>query len=100
MIIYSITFAIDESIEKDWVQHMKFTHIPALMSSGHFTEFQHTRIIPEQGLDLAFNIQLTCKNIETLTRYINEKKEKDDMELQQKYNGKFASFFTKLEEVS
>ena len=100
MIIYSITFAIDESIEKDWVQYMKSIYIPILMNRGYFTEFQHTRIIPEQGLDLAFNIQLTCESTETLTRYINEKKEKDDMKLQQKYNGKFASFFTKLEKIS
>jgi len=100
MIIYSITFAIDESIEKDWIQYMKSTHIPALMSGGYFTEFQHTKIIPEQGLDLAFNIQLTCQNIDILTLYLNEKKDIDEKELHQKYSGKFASFFTKLEKIN
>jgi hypothetical protein len=97
MIIYSITFAIDSSIEKDWVEYMNASHIPTLMDCGYFTAFQHTRIIPEQGLDLAFNIQLTCKNTAMLEQYIGEQKESHDLELHQKYSGKFASFFTKLE---
>ncbi|MFT6746131.1 MAG: hypothetical protein ACJAZ2_000469, partial [Glaciecola sp.] len=32
-----------------------------------------------------------------LEQYIGEQKESHDLELHQKYSGKFASFFTKLE---
>lgn len=99
MIIYSITFAIDNSIENEWIEHMSSTHIPKLMSSGYFLDYQHTKILPEQGLDLAFNIQLSCKNITMLERYLAEQKNNDESELNQKYQGKFASFFTKLEKL-
>ncbi|MFT6716245.1 MAG: hypothetical protein ACJA0Q_000880 [Saprospiraceae bacterium] len=99
MIIYSITFAIETSIEKEWIEYMKSNHIPQLMASGYFTEFQHTKIIPEQGMDLAFNIQLTCESIDILEQYLIEKKENIEQELHQKYSGKFASFYTKLEKL-
>ena len=97
MIVYSVTYAIDSSVEKDWIEHMSNSHIPSLMASGYFSEFQHTKIIQEQGLDLAFNVQLTCKNIATLDKYLDEKKDSHELELHQKFHGKFASFFTKLE---
>jgi hypothetical protein len=100
MIIYSVTFAIEPSIENDWEAYMKSHHIPRLMNSSYFSDFQHTKIIPEQGLDLAFNIQLSCKDLTTLNKYISEEKELHELPLHEKFNGKFASFFTKLEKLN
>jgi hypothetical protein len=99
LIIYSITYAIDASIEKEWIEYMKSTHIPLLINTGFFSSFQHTRIVPEQGLDLAFNIQFSCRDLSTLNKYIDDKKENCESQLNQKFQGKFASFFTKLEQV-
>jgi len=100
LIIYSITYAIDTTIENEWIEYMHSTHIPLIMNTGCFSSFQHTRIIPEQGHDLAFNIQFSCANLNNLDNYLDEKKESDESELNQKYQGKFASFFTKLEKLN
>ena len=68
MIIYSITTAIEASIEEKWVDFMKLTQIPSIMSTGLFVDFRFVRIIPSQGVDLSYNLQLRCKGYAELNR--------------------------------
>lgn len=97
MMVYSVTFAIEESIEIEWLKEINQYFIPTLMKSGFFSDFQHTKIIPEQGLDLAYNLQFKCENQLTLDHYITQIKQTHERALQEKFPGKFASFYTKLE---
>ena len=40
MITLSITTAIDESIENDWLEYMKTEHIALIMKTGLFKDFR------------------------------------------------------------
>lgn len=45
MYIYNVTTKVDPSIHEIWVEWMKTTHIPEIMSTGCFSEFQFARLL-------------------------------------------------------
>jgi hypothetical protein len=45
MLIYNVTTKVDPSIHEIWVDWMKTTHIPEIMHTGCFTEFQFVRLL-------------------------------------------------------
>lgn len=100
MIIYSITYAIEASLEQEWELYMKDSFIPSLMNCGYFKSYQHTKILPEEGEDLAFNLQLSCSDLKVLNNYLEKEKPLHDMVLNSKYGGKFACFQTKLKKLN
>ncbi len=99
MIIHSVTYAMEDSLEQDWLAFMKSTFLPAMMDSGYFEEYQFTRVIPEQGTDTAYNVQFKCFNLEKLNIYLNKAQDQINSLMVNRYKGKFASFSTKLEVV-
>jgi len=51
MFIYNVTTKVDPSIHEIWVQWMKKTHIPEIMLSGCFTEFQFVQLLEQDDSD-------------------------------------------------
>ena len=100
MIIYSITTAMDASIEEKWVKFMQETQIPSIMNTGLFLDFRFVRIIPSQGVDLSYNLQLRCKGYAELNRFRSENELKMESLIKQKFEGKYATFQSVLDQVS
>jgi len=100
MIIYSITTAIEDSIEKKWLDFMQKTQIPSIMNTGLFIDFRFVRIIPSQGVDLSYNLQLRCKGYAELNRYRSENEPKMESLIKQNFEGKYATFQSVLDQVS
>ena len=99
MIIYSVTYALDDSIEQNWVNFMKSVFLPEMMNSGYFEDYTFTRIVPQEGMDTAYNIQYQCFNNEKLELFLSKEKDSIDSSMVNQFSGKFASFFTKLEVI-
>ena len=97
MIIYSITYALGSSYELDWLAFMKVDQIAIMMDSGYFEDFTFTRVLPQEGVDTAYNVQYHCFNYEKLELFISNAQADIDAVLLQKYSGKIAMFHTKLE---
>jgi len=51
MFIYNVTTKVDPSVHEIWVEWMKQTHIPAVMNSGCFTEFQFAKLLELDDTD-------------------------------------------------
>tara|TARA_B100000963_G_scaffold290632_1_gene260530 strand:+ start:725 stop:1042 length:318 start_codon:yes stop_codon:yes gene_type:complete len=100
MIIYSITTAIETAIDEKWVEFMQKTHIPSIMNTGLFVDFRFVRIIPSQGVDLSYNLQLRCKGYAELNRFRSENEPKIDSLIKQNFEGKYATFQSVLDQVS
>ncbi len=45
MIIYNVTIKITHPIHTDWLEWMKHEHIPEVMDTGCFTDFQILRLL-------------------------------------------------------
>ena len=100
MIIYSITTAMEASIEEKWVEFMQGTQIPSIMNTGLFIDFRFVRIIPSQGVDLSYNLQLRCKGYTELNRFRSENEPKMESLIKQNFEGKYATFQSVLDQVS
>ena len=99
MIIYSLTFAIEEQSESDWITYMKSEYITKAMASGYIIDYLFTKIAADQGLDIAYNIQFRSPSKEKLDEYLLNHAPEMENELRQKFGGKFGTFFTFLEVV-
>jgi hypothetical protein len=97
--ILSITYAIEPKIEDEWLVFAKNNHIPALEQSYDFEHIRFTKVIPEEKMDTAFNLQLKFKNQEELNTYMKYHGNEIHQELLKAFNGKMAMFTTLLKEV-
>ena len=100
MIIYSVTTAMDESIEEKWVEFMNTSHIALIMETGCFKDYRFVRVIPGQGVDISYNLQLRCESHAKLTEYRSKHEQMLENIVQLNFEGKYASFQSVLEQVS
>ncbi len=98
MIIYSVTVSIDTEIAADWINWMEQIHIPEVIATGCFQQYDiHQLIFPEpEAGTLTFNIQYTCKNLDELEKYQKEYAPKLQQEHSNRYQGRFAAVRTIL----
>ena len=69
MIIYNVTVSVEESITSDWLNWMKFEHIPEVMTSGIFINAQINRVITQGDSNNTFAIAYTCSRMKDLHQY-------------------------------
>jgi phosphoribosylamine-glycine ligase len=100
MIIYNVTVNIEESIEQEWLQWMKDTHIPDVMKTGMFLSSKMTHVLVEEQMGgKTYSIQYTCENKETLDEYEQNYAPALQKDHNDKYQGKFVAFRTLLEVI-
>lgn len=71
MYIYNITSKIDPSIHENWVVWMKDTHIPEVMATNCFTEYQFVRLLEVDDSDgPTYAIQYMANSKADYNRYL------------------------------
>ena len=112
MIIYNVTVNIEESVEQEWLNWMKETHIPEVMKTELFESAKMSKVLVEEQMGgKTYSIQYSAKTKEDLNKYsctshakLDQYQAKYAKKLQQehteKYQGKFVSFRTLLEVIS
>jgi hypothetical protein len=51
MFIYNVTTKVDPTVHEAWVNWMQQTHIPEIMNTGCFTQFQFVRLLELDDTD-------------------------------------------------
>ena len=97
MIIYNVTVNIDDSVQDEWLQWMKETHIPDVINTGMFSEAKLSRILAESEGGTSFSIQYLCESMDVLEQYQRTFAPALQAEHNERYGGKFAAFRTLLE---
>lgn len=101
MIIYNVTVNIDQTVQKEWLDWMNATHIPAVLNTDLFTAAKLTRVLVEEQMGgLTYSIQYTCENKAKLEKYNANFAPALQKEHSNKFEGKFVAFRTILEVVS
>ncbi|MCX6299906.1 MAG: DUF4286 family protein [Bacteroidetes bacterium] len=71
MYIYNITSKIDPSIHENWVAWMKETHIPEVMATNCFTQYQFVRLLEVDDSDgPTYAIQYMANSKADYNRYL------------------------------
>jgi hypothetical protein len=68
-VFYNVTVSLDPSIEQDWLQWMKQTHIPDVLSTGLFLQSKILRIHGYEENGVTYAIQYRLASMDHLNRY-------------------------------
>jgi hypothetical protein len=101
-LIYSVTVSIDDDKAEEWETWMQSRHIPDVMATGCFLNYQLFRLLepaPEPGTQ-TFNIQYVCSDKAALDDYLENFADTLRHEHSRRYEGKFVAFRTVLEKRS
>ncbi len=100
MIIYSITFAIEDNLQEEWLEWTKEHFIGSIMELGLFNDFRFSKTHPRADVDTAYNIQFRCDSLTHLEIFEAQHADAVNAKMMQKYRGKFGTFKMVLEEIN
>jgi len=100
MFIYSVTIAINKEAEKEWLEWMKNKHIPDVLNTGCFTDYNIFQVYSAFSEDLStYNIQYSFNTVEDFEKYQKEFAQKLQKEHKDKFEGKFVATRTILRKL-
>lgn len=97
MYIYNVTVNLDNSIKDEWLQWMRSTHIPDVMSTGCFVSCRICKLlgVPDEGA--TYSIQYFFNAIYDMNRYQQKHAPRLQQEHKVRYGEKALAFRTLLE---
>lgn len=101
MIIYNVTFNVEEAVYQEWLQWMKETYIPEMLETNLFTQARILRVlVDEQMGGITFSVQYYAKDKQSLERYYAEHSETFRAKERERFSDQLVSFSTELELLS
>ncbi|PWJ57539.1 uncharacterized protein DUF4286 [Dyadobacter jejuensis] len=100
MIIYNITVNVNLPAEKQWLDYMKTTYLPAIHATGLPAECKLLRLLTEiENEGVTYTTQFRFHSMEDFLAYQTEFQPALADAHHQKFNGHYVSFKTLLEEA-
>ena len=73
MIVYNITLKIDPEIEKEWIKWQQEEHIPEVMSTKLFSEYNFFHLLEQDETDgITYVVQYFTSSMENYNDYIEK----------------------------
>lgn len=97
MIIYNVTVKIEKSIEEEWIKWMKDIHVPDVMNTKLFLNYNICKLMiaEEDGVTYAF--QYFCKDMKSFETYQKEHAKALQADHTSRYQNQFVAFRTMME---
>lgn len=100
MLLYNVTFGIDKVIEIEWILWMKDNYLPAIMSTGLFTEYKMYKVLThDDETSVSYSVQCFAHKIEEVLKYLNEYAPQLTELHREKFKDHHVAFNTLLEEI-
>ena len=100
MIIYSVTIAIQASIESEWADWMRKVHVPDVLRTGCFSDCCLYKLLgPDDDLP-TYVMQYRCSSLEEYHRYRDNFAPALQKEHTDRFAGKFRGSRQLLEEIA
>lgn len=101
MILYNVTVGIDEDVEEEWLAWMIQIHIPEVMATEMFKDFEVYKIISEEKPGTSsYSIQYFAESMNEIQYYLSEYAPALVQRHMERYKDKHVAFRTLLEKVS
>ncbi len=101
MYIYSVTVAIDKSIEKEWLDWMIRAHIPDVLNTGCFYDYSIYQVFSAHAEDTAtYNVQYFFEKVEDIEKYQKECALSLQKEHKERFENKFVATRTVLKKIN
>ena len=100
MIIYSVTIAIQASIESEWLDWMNKVHVPDVLRSGCFSDCRISKVLGSDGDEITYILQYRCSSLAEYHRYRDNFAPALQKEHTDRFAGKFRGSRQILEEMA
>lgn len=103
MILYNITFNIENDIMEDFLVWLKGKHIPDFLQTGLFTEYKLFKLISNHGDTpdtSTYALQFYLKDLKTFLEYSDYQAPRLQNDLKDKFGSKVIAFRTLLEKIN
>jgi len=93
MVIYSVTVILKKDTESDWLKWMKEVHVPDVMNTGYFLNWQMQKLIlPEEAYDeITYVINYQAQSFQKYQLYIENEAPRLQIEHYEKFKDKFKA---------
>jgi hypothetical protein len=100
MIIYSVTIAIQASIESEWLDWMNKVHVPDVLRTGCFSNCRINQVLGSEGDEPTYILQYSCRSLEEYHRYRDDFAPALQKEHSDRFSGRFRGSRQLLEEIA
>jgi len=98
-VIYNVTVSLDPSVELDWLNWMRVTHIPDVMATGCFLESRISKMNNEEPGACTYAMTYIAYSQIHLNTYQQEHAARLQVDHKSKFDGKFAAFRSTLDVI-
>lgn len=100
MILYNITFNIEQEIQREWFAWMKHNYFPFVMDTDLFLEVKMFRLLKEtESEGITYSVQFFSDSLEKVNHYLENFAPQIVSKHNQAFKHKHVSFMTILESV-
>lgn len=100
MMLYNITFNIEENIENEWLSWTREFYIAKVMHSGLFRHYRLFKLLSEQENNgITYALQFYADNLNAIDEYIEHHAPAIVKEHNERFKYKQVAFMTLLESV-
>lgn len=100
MLLYNVTYNIENDAHDEWLRWMKATHVPQVMATGLPIGNRVFRLLTEiDNGGVTYSFQYFFADMEDYESYQNDYAPRIRAEVDRRYRNKYVVFRTLLEEV-
>ncbi len=100
MFVYNITIKVDPEIEAEWFAWQKLEHIPDVMASGCFTNYNFYKLLEHDDDEgVTYIVQYFANTLDDYQRYIHDTAPQLRKKAFDKWDNRFIAFRTLMQSV-
>ena len=100
MLLYNVTFIIEEAAAEAWLQFMQEQHIPEVLATGLFVSNRLLKVIDSPNEGVTYCSQYVAQNIEDYDTYQQNHAPAFQDDINIRFKDKFVSFRTLMEYIA
>ncbi len=99
MLLYNVTFIIEETVAVEWLQWMNELHIPEIMNTGKFASYRLLKVLDSPNEGVTYCVQYIAESEADYNEYKAKYAPALQAKLTAKFENRVLSFRTLMEFV-
>jgi hypothetical protein len=100
MLLYNVTFIIEDSAADAWLQWMQETHVPEVLATGMFVSNRLLKVIDSPNEGVTYCSQYVAQTMEDYDNYQARFAPALQEDLNTRFKDKFVAFRTLMEYIA
>nr|WP_199082572.1 DUF4286 family protein [Pedobacter sp. ASV19] len=100
MLLYNVTFIVEEASGSEWLDWMQQVHIPKALATGAFISNKLLRVVDSPNEGITFCCQYTAEHMADYLTFKELQEPALDEELNIRFKDRFVSFRTLMEYIA